>query len=60
LVGFVAPCLLVAALPLGGVGLAKSRKNGVGHGQSLAAMIVASMLLLGWTVFLSVFLSANP
>lgn len=59
LIGFVAPCLLVVALPLGGVGLSKARKTGVGHGQALAATIVASVLLCGWTVFISFLVATN-
>jgi hypothetical protein len=58
-VGFAAPCLLAAALPLAAVGLNKAGKTGVGHGQALAAIIVASTLLLGWIVFLTVYLSSG-
>jgi hypothetical protein len=57
LVGFIAPCLLVVALVLGGVGLSKARRVGVGHGQALAATIVSSLLLLGWVLFLTLYLT---
>ncbi len=60
LVGFAAPCLLAVALPLGGVGLSKARKTGVGHGQALAATIVASLLLLGWILFITLYVASKP
>ena len=60
LVGFIAPCLLAVALPLGGVGLSKARKTGVGHGQALAATIVSGVLLCGWAVFISFLVATNP
>ena len=60
LVGFAAPCLLAVALPLGGVGLSKARKTGVGHGQALAATIVASVLLLGWILFITLYVASKP
>lgn len=59
LVGFAAPCVLLVALPLGGVGLSKARKIGVGRGQALAGTIVSGTLLLGWTVLLSVLLARS-
>ena len=57
LVGFAAPCLLTVALPLGCVGLSKARKIGVGHGQALAGTIVSSVLLLGWTLFIALYVA---
>lgn len=60
LVGIAAPCLLLVALPLGGVGLSKARKTGVGRGQALAGTIVASTLLLGWIVLISVVAAKSP
>ena len=59
LVGFVAPCLLTAALPLGIIGMSKARKSSVGHGQALAATIVSSALILGWIVFLTMYLGSG-
>ena len=38
-------------------GLAKARKIGIGRGQALAATIVSSLLLLGWTLFLALYVS---
>ncbi|MBS2962427.1 protein kinase [Actinocrinis puniceicyclus] len=53
LVGVVAPCTLLVALPLGIAGLAKARKNGAGHGQALAGTVVSSVLLAGWVALIA-------
>ena len=59
LVGIVVPCLLPIALPFGFVGLHKSNTLGVGRAQSIAATIIAAILIAGWIVIIALVASSN-
>lgn len=54
LVSIIMPCLLPAGLICGLIGLNKAGPAGVRRGQAMAAVVISTLLIVGWVILIAV------